>query len=183
VAAKSAHQPLIDISSLPDISIEHMDFHDTSFFQSNGPSLPQLPTPEIILQQHPDLSDGIVKFEHLNLVVKVGYSDYLRLEEAQTMRALRQAFPDNEVPVPEVFGWRTSGDQVFIYMSLIHGKTLREAWPSLTDVDKKSICDELRQIVFALRRITQGSSDRFIGKEALVSSPRCTKSTLPYFLY
>lgn len=100
-----------------------MDFHDTSFFESNGPSLPQLPTPEI-LQQHPDLSDGVVKFEHLNLVVKAGYADYLRLEEAQTMQALRQAFPDNEVPVPEVFGWKTSGEQVFIYMSLIYGKDI-----------------------------------------------------------
>lgn len=59
-------------------------------------------------------------------------------------------------------------------------KTLREAWTSLTDEDKRSICDELRQIVFALRRLKQGSSDRFIGKEALVSSPRSTKSTLPY---
>ncbi|KAH8200232.1 hypothetical protein TruAng_005624 [Truncatella angustata] len=79
------------------------------------------------------------------------------------MRAVKRAFPNNEVPVPEVFGWRRYGDKCFIYMSLIPGKTLREGWPALTEVDKKSICNDLAQIIVALRQVSQGSSNTFIG--------------------
>ncbi|POR35336.1 Phosphotransferase enzyme family protein [Tolypocladium paradoxum] len=161
MAAQDTHRPLIDISSLPDISKAEMDFHDSSFFRCNA--RPQLPTPTAILQQFPDRGATVVKFEHLNLAVKYGHSSYPRLEEAQTMRAIRQAFPHDDIPVPEVFGWRKHGDLNFIYMSLIRGKTLREAWPSLTEGDKMSISSELRRIVAALRRATQGSSERFIG--------------------
>ncbi len=165
MATQGAQQPCIDISSLPDISIADMDFRDTSFFQSKGPSLPQLPSPTEIIQQYPKLriGRGVAKFEHLNLIVKAGNSKYLRLEEVQTLRAIKQAFPTNEIPVPELFGWRKVGDQNFIYMSLVPGKTLREIWASLTTADKTSIRDQLGRIVTTLRRITQGSSDRFIG--------------------
>ncbi|POR30952.1 Phosphotransferase enzyme family protein [Tolypocladium paradoxum] len=165
MAANGTHQPRIDISCLPDVSEPEMDFHDTSFFRSNlhNCPVPQLPTPASILEQYPNGGAYVAKFEHLNLAVKFGQSSYLRLEEAQAMRAMRQIFPNNEVPVPEVFGWRKHGDQTFIYMSLIRGPTLREAWPSLTEADKKAICGELRCIVAALRQITQGSSNRFIG--------------------
>jgi hypothetical protein len=71
------------------------------------------------------------------------------------MRAIRQVFPNGEVPVPEVFGWRKHGDQVFIYMSIIHGKTLREVWPLLTEDDKRSIQSDLSGIIASLRRIAQ----------------------------
>jgi aminoglycoside phosphotransferase (APT) family kinase protein len=164
MVTENLDQPVIDISSLPDLSMAEVDFHDTSFFQSGRSSSPHLPTPSEVLQRHPGLYNGVVRFDHLNLIVKVGQDDYYRLEEAQTMRALKRAFPDGEVPVPEVFGWRKSDGRIFIYMSLIRGRTLREEWPSLTPEEKKSVCDELRQIVLALRRITQGSPDRFIGK-------------------
>jgi hypothetical protein len=163
MAAKGTHLPLIHVSSLPDISKAEIDFHDTAFFRSSLRPFPQLPTPASILQQCPDHGASVVKFEHLDLAVKVGDSSYLRLEEAQTMRAIRHAFPNNDVPVPEVFGWRKYEDQTFIYMSLVRGQTLREAWPCLTGADKKSICGELNHVVAALRQITQGSSSRFIG--------------------
>jgi hypothetical protein len=163
MAAKGTRRPLIHIPSLPDISRAEIDFHDTSFFSSSQLPFPQLPTPASILAQCPDHGANVIKFEHLNLAVKVGDSSYLRLEEAQTMRAIRQAFPHNDVPVPEVFGWRKYEDQTFIYMSLIRGQTLREAWSYLTEEDKESICGELSCVVAALRRITQGSSGLFIG--------------------
>ena len=102
------HGPFVNISSLPDIASDEVDFLDTSFFQSSGQSTSQkLPSPAEIIQRCPELRDsgrGVVKFEELGLLVKYGCSNYLRLEEAQTLRAIKQAFPANEVPVPELFG-------------------------------------------------------------------------------
>lgn len=165
MAEQEANQPLIDPSLLPDVSLAEIDFRDTSFFQSDGAEQPELPSPEDLIQQCPNLREGrtVAKFEHLNLVVKAGRSDYLRLEEAQTLRAIRQAFPSGEVPVPEVFGWRKVGVRNYIYMGLIPGKTLRQAWDSLTSADKASIRDQLAQIIAALRSIVQVSPSRFIG--------------------
>lgn len=162
MAAKRADYLRIDIASLPDIAEAEMDFRDTSYFQSGHVSLP---SPVSILQQFPDEGTRVVKFKHLNLAIKISESSYLKLEEAQTMRAIRQVFANNEVPVPvpEVFGWRQYGDQNFIYMSLIPGQTLREAWPTLTDTDKILIREDLSQIVKELRRLGQGSSGCFIG--------------------
>ncbi|KAI0542880.1 hypothetical protein GGR58DRAFT_509745 [Xylaria digitata] len=129
-------RPVIDISPLPDISRDEYEFHDTSFFQSRA-----------ILREHPNLRDGVVIYEDLNLVVKFNDSRFLRREEAQALRAIRQAFPEGEVPVPEVFV----------------GKTLREVWPLLTNDDKSAISTELSHIVTALRRISPGPSGPFIG--------------------
>ncbi|KAI1144714.1 hypothetical protein F4825DRAFT_467884 [Nemania diffusa] len=142
-------RPVIDISSLPDISRDEHEFHDTSFFQSQA--------------EHPNLSNGVAIYEDLNLVVKFDDLRFLRREEAQALRAIRQAFPDGEVPVPEVFGWKVCGHRMFLYMSLIVGKTLREAWPLLTKHDKSAISSELSHIVTALRRVSPDPSGPFIG--------------------
>ncbi|KAL7917162.1 phosphotransferase enzyme family protein [Trichoderma austrokoningii] len=149
MASDGSCKPYLAISTLPDISKAEMDFLD-SFFQSDQFPRPQLPTPASIIHNHPTIKE-------LNMVVKINHASYLRLEEAQAMCAIRQVFPNGEVPVPEVFGWRRHGNQVFLYMSLIHGPTLREAWPSLTEDDKLSIRNQLGQIVASLRRITQHS--------------------------
>lgn len=116
------------ITSLPDISLSEMDFRDTSFFQSQETPV-ELPTPAEIMQKYPEIGDGsrIARFDDINLIVKLGPTDYLRLEEVQTMWAMRQVFPNGEIPVPEVFGWRTVDDRHFIYMSLICGSTLLDA--------------------------------------------------------
>lgn len=98
------------------------------------------------------------------MAVKINHEPYLRLEEAQTMWAVRRLFPDGEVPVPEVFGWRKYDGRVFIYMSLIPGKTLREAWSSLTIDDKNSLQVKLREIVASLKQI---QSPGIIGKFSL----------------
>lgn len=162
MAPKRVNRLRIDIASLPDISKGEVDFHDTSFFWCGDPSL-QLPSPASILRQFPRIGRGVAKLEHLDLAVKVGRYSYLRLEEAQTMRELRKMFAKNEVPVPEVFGWRKYGDLNFIYMSLILGPTLRQAWPTLTEKDKLLIRDDLNRIVKGLRRVGQSSSIHFIG--------------------
>lgn len=157
----SSRHPHIDMICLPDISQSEMDFHDSSFFRQN-PSR-HLPTPAFILERQSKLGSGIVKFEDMDMVVKYGPSSYLRLEEAQTMHALMRAFPEAEVPVPEVFGWRTYRDYNFIYMSLIKGPTLRQAWPSLTKPDKEAISAEVSCIIAALQRMTGNSPKALIG--------------------
>ncbi len=156
-------RPVIDISSLPDISRDEYEFHDTSFFQSQAGRTVHLPSPTEVLRDHPNLSDGVAIYENLNLVVKFNDSRFLRREEAQALRAIRQAFPEGEVPVPEVFGWRVCRHRTFLYMSLIVGKTLREAWPLLTQDDKSAISTELSHIVTALRWVSPTPSGPFIG--------------------
>ncbi len=71
------------------------------------------------------------------------------------MRAVSEAFDYHEVPVPEVFGWRIDGKETFIYMSLIDGSRLSEAWPTLTEDNKTAICTQLRGIVACLRKMKQ----------------------------
>lgn len=159
MAPNGACEPYVDMSNLVDISKDQIDFLDTSFFQSNESPGPQLPTPASIIQRFGDGGARVVKIEDLNIAVKINDASYLRLEEAQTMRAIRQVFPNGEVPVPEVFGWRTHGTQVFIYMSIISGKTLREAWPSLTEGEKRWIRSDLSRMIGALRRISPNPSN------------------------
>lgn len=95
-------QPYLDILALPDISKSEMDFLDSSFFRSHA----SLPTPASILQQYGARGACVIKIPDLSMAVKIDQASYLRLEEVPTMYAMRQMFPDGEVPVPEVFGWR-----------------------------------------------------------------------------
>jgi hypothetical protein len=137
-----------------------MDFLDSSFFKSNQ----CLPTPTEVralstaskLHTHPPP----VIFEHLNLLVKFG--PRVTIAEAQTLWIVRKTLL-NEVPVPEVYGCRVGGRNVFIYMQLVQGERLKERWDSLSIAAKTDICNELRTIVASLRRVKQDSSDPFIG--------------------
>ena len=47
--------------------------------------------------------------------------------------------PNDDIPVPEVFAWRKHDDRVYIHMSLVPGKTLRDSWSCLTTRDKASL--------------------------------------------
>lgn len=163
MAATISQRPCVSMSTLPNTSQAEVNFYDTSFFQNATHASRQLPTPASILQSSPNHAAGLIKFDCLNLAVKFGPSTYLRLEEAQTMRAIRQAFPGGEVPVPEVFGWRKHEGQNFIYMSLVRGQTLREAWPDLTQASKESVCDELSGIVSFLQQLTHSLPNTLIG--------------------
>ena len=157
---------VMDRSSLPDISLNELDFHDTTFFRTpvGAVAAPaKLPTPAAVRDewQRQD-RPYVVKVMHMNLVVKFGAPHNVRLEEAQTMRAIRQLFPENEVPVPELFGWRVDQGQNFLYMSLVQGSVLFDTWVSLIQAEKLSIRDHLGGIVAALRRIQQDPSDLFV---------------------
>jgi hypothetical protein len=151
--------PHIDVSSLPDASQPEFNFEDTSFFQHH--SLEQLPSPQHVMERVPGHRYGAVRFEDLGLLVK--FSPELRFEEAQTMRAIKSAFPQGEIPVPEVFAWRSHQIYRFIYMELIEGTTLDDAWPSLVEEDKKNICLELRNIIVSLQQMTRDPTDDLIG--------------------
>lgn len=144
----------IDALALPDITKPEMDFIESSFFQSSDCQMPRLPSPASIIQQYGN-QGHVVIIEHLVLAVKIGYADRVRLEEVQAMRAIRQVFLHYEIPIPKVFGWRTHGQQLFMYMSLVQGITLFQAWPFLTPDDMTSIQRDLRRVTSLLRQIVQ----------------------------
>lgn len=87
----------------------------------------------------------------------------IRLEEVQAMIAIRRAFPNGDVPVPEVFGWKHHDEKIYIYQSLAPGISLKQTWPFLAEAEKVSICRELSKIVAALRLIKQDTPHSFIG--------------------
>ena len=140
-----------------------MDFLDSSFFQ-NGPNR-SLPTPAEIkglsttygTTSQPDP----VKFEELGLLVKFG--PHVTAAEAQCLWMIGKEL-QGQVPVPEVYGWRIDGNEAFIYMQLIQGDTLRDRWDSLSVLDKRSVCHQLRQITISLRQLEQDPNNPFIGK-------------------
>ncbi|PPJ51969.1 hypothetical protein CBER1_10085 [Cercospora berteroae] len=164
---RDSQPPRIRKIDLPDASQHNVTFYESSFFkQHDGFSSQQaeLPTPQEVLARSRDGIGGVVKFEFLGLAVKSGPSDVLNFEEAQAMMAIRRAYSHGEVPVPEVFGWKTHETRRFIYMSLIEGKTLREAWDDLSTADKKEICAQLSKVVSLLRSIEQDPAERqYIG--------------------
>ncbi|PYH72624.1 phosphotransferase family protein [Aspergillus vadensis CBS 113365] len=147
-------------SMIPDLS--NYNVKESSFFTR----WEQLPSPEEVRAQakaqhlagiNPDRrkdysTDSFhtrpppVLFEVLNLLVKWGMS--LKISEAYC-----------QVPVPEVYGWRTEGEVIYIYMKYIKGKTLEQAWDT-------GICHELRIICDRLRQLEQDPEDTFVGNIA-----------------
>jgi hypothetical protein len=154
---------------LPDCLRTELDFPESTFFKLNGPDS-HLPTPFEVRAAsqgdptHPQPPPVI--FESLNLLVK--YGPHVHISEAQCLWLIRRVF-GNEVPVPEVYGWRIEGRQVFIYMQLIHGQVLRDQWESLSDTDKTVVCEHLRHIISSLRGLKQDPADPFIGMSQHVS--------------
>lgn len=105
-----------------------------------------------------------VLFKDMGLFVKWGTS--ARISEAQTLYAIRHIL-NGAVPVPEVYGWKTQGDEKFIYMEYIPGQSLESAWSTLGHDDRLVICRELRTICDNLCRLEQDPSDNFVGKLVL----------------
>ncbi|RJE24837.1 Phosphotransferase enzyme family, partial [Aspergillus sclerotialis] len=86
----------------------------------------------------------------------------VRISEAQSAYAVHR-FLKGRVPAPEVYGWRTDGDEKFIYMQYMHGQTLEESWDLLDYNERDTICRQLRAICNNLRELEQDPSDTFIG--------------------
>jgi hypothetical protein len=161
-------QSLAITGPLPNETTPEIDFRETSFFSNIPGKSPELPTPDELRGRLQPGRSTIIKFEHLNLLVKFGDPAHVRLAEAQTIRIVGQACRDTEVLVPELFGWRASNGLHFIYMSLIQGSTLRECWSSLSHAEKSTISRQLGRVVAALRQIKQDLSDPFISKLQVV---------------
>lgn len=154
----------------------NFDVEDSTFFSKWS----QLPSPKEVRAQaeaqhllgvNPDdrkvhsltapfLRPPPVIFENMRLFVKWGSA--VRVSEAQCLYAVRR-FLGDDVPVPEVYGWRTDGDEKFIYMEYTEGQTLEKVWDVMEPGDQISICHELRTIYDNLRQLEQDSSDPFIG--------------------
>ncbi|KAI7775683.1 hypothetical protein LA080_006466 [Diaporthe eres] len=109
--------PILFLAQNPDV-----DFRETSFFKESPGRNHDLPSPSEVNERDATSSGRrVTMFDELYLVVKSGHRQHGRLEEALKMRALRKAFPNGEIPVPEVFGWNTIGESEYIYMSLVPG--------------------------------------------------------------
>lgn len=156
---------LIDKKHLLDPSLPGYENLESSFFQTQSAGAPtaQLPSPEEVLQRNAGDGYGLLKYEELNLVVKYGGHSELRIAGVVAMHAVRQTFSNDDVPVPELFRWKTYNGQYFIYMELIPGTTLKQAWSDLREVEKASISARLKQIVAHLRSAQQSEGQIVIG--------------------
>lgn len=159
---------------LPDESVLEMNFLDSSFL-SEDPSR-NLPTPAQVRERSEGKRRGNrplgVIFAESKMFVKYGRETKVR--EARCLWFIKRTFGD-EVPVPEVYGWRVDGEEVFIYMEHIQGQTLHDAWNELDSEDKSSLLGDLCRIVNCLRQLEQDTSDQFIGmlleiKDGLIGS-------------
>lgn len=154
---------LIDPSWLPVMTQPEVDFLDSSFFKIHG-SDQRLPAPADVRILSGDSTEHPrplpVTFENLGLIVKFGR--HVTVYEAQCLLVIRRLFGD-DVPVPEVYGWRIDDDMVFIYMQLVQGQALIDPWDSLGTLDKTVVCDQLREIVTSLRSVGQDPDDTFVG--------------------
>lgn len=83
--------------------------------------------------------------------------------EGQCLYAVRH-FLKGGVPVPEIYGWRTDGGEVFLYLQLLRGQTLEQAWEAMGMEDRVRVCQELRTCLSSLRRLEQDPVDPFVGK-------------------
>lgn len=139
-----------------------VDFHQSSFFQRQDgkAEMPELPTPSAVrAKDHGDIF-GTVAYPEMGLMVKYGLEHKVAIHEAQTLQALRAAFPNNEVKCPEVYGWRSEESINYLYMSLMPGVTLDSVWDSLSVSEKTDIIDELRHMVTCLRSLEPGPNTR-----------------------
>lgn len=157
--------PQVDLELPPHSYVSQsldVEFRETSFFSNNDSKLPS--PSEVYDRQGQYSGSRIAIFKELNLVVKLGSQRDGRLEEALTMQALRKTFPGGEVPVPEIYGWKTYNGRQFIYMSLVPGVSFSQAWDELKAEDKVSICHQLGGIQSHLLRLSQDAPEEFVGK-------------------
>ncbi|KAI4591919.1 hypothetical protein KJ359_012105 [Pestalotiopsis sp. 9143b] len=138
----------------------------TSFKKDQG----DLPSPDQIRQRDIETNGirarcerpPVVVFKEQKLVVK--YGSFITTAEAQCLWYFNRYMKDH-VPTPELYGWCQDAGETFIYMELISGETLKEAWPSMTEEEQDIVCRELRECVAAWRRLRQEKEPYYIGKQ------------------
>ncbi|KAI1093218.1 kinase-like domain-containing protein [Rostrohypoxylon terebratum] len=150
-------------------------FPESRYFTSHmSPGEPMLPTPAQVRAlghdpANPDTSSTTrpppVKIPSLSLLVK--YGSQVSIAEAECLLLVRKHLPS--VPVPEVYGWCNDQNQTFIYMELVEGRTLEDAWDYISEDERISICSELQGMVSAWRQLSQKlfSESPYIGKSSV----------------
>jgi hypothetical protein len=105
----------ISLHELPDSSLFHMDFLESTWFKTHGQAH-ELPSPERVRStRESQRSDIVVRFEELGLIVKSG--GHIHVTEAINLWALRKSCGSI---IPEVYAWRVlelknRPHEVFIY--------------------------------------------------------------------
>lgn len=116
---------------------------ETTGFVDSGQTLPSqdgssirgvspLPSASAVRAKCNGSSEGEVSFPGLDIFVKYGPSFVVATDEARALQALRIAFPDGEVLVLDLYGWRSECGIHYIYISLIPGSTLKSVWNTLS---------------------------------------------------
>jgi hypothetical protein len=148
---------------------ENVVFRESSFFKKSNAPL-SLPTPTEVREvasysENPRARlitrPPPVTFPNVGLLVK--YGTEVTLAEGQCLLFIRNNLSE-VVPVPEVYGWCKDGDQAFIYMELVNGMTLETSWDTMIEGEKTAVCQQLHDMVDALRGLKQDSWPPFIGK-------------------
>jgi aminoglycoside phosphotransferase (APT) family kinase protein len=93
---------------------------------------------------------GLAMFPKLNVFVKFGRK--VSTAEAVCLWVVKWHL-QGQVPVPDVYGWRVDGQDVFLFMELVPGVILRERWDQLSYQDRLLVCDELRFMISQLTEI------------------------------
>lgn len=102
-----------------------VDVLESSLFRAREASpenpSPESPTPKQVREYTGNENHGSVALTDLGLFVKWGREHLVRIEEAQSLQAIWQAFSNNEVPAPELVAWRSENIINYLYMSLVPG--------------------------------------------------------------
>lgn len=158
--------PVLSTSNLPKGN--SVIFETSTFFTRNKNA--RLPTPSEVLSRAASgsvahdtvhISQQPALFEELGLIVKHGEGPKVTVAEGQCLWALRRYLP--QVPVPEIYGWVTEGDAVFLYMELIDGIGLDLKWDHLSTEDREGVCECLRAMLVDLRQLRSDPNDAFLG--------------------
>jgi hypothetical protein len=160
---------IIIVDELPSAANEL--FTESSFFKKYSGDLP---SPEQVRQKGIETNGNRawsprpppVPFEDRGLIVK--YGSAITIAEAQCLWYFNR-YMKKDVPTPELFGWYQDAGVTFIYMELICGDTLEVAWPSMTEEERRVVCNKLRDIVAAWRRLRQEKVPYYIGKVEFIS--------------
>lgn len=144
---------LADPALLPNRN--HEDFLDTCYFKHHE----QLPSPSQVLADAEQRGDvyltttfrrWVMIYPEQGLVVKFGDGSRTTIGEGQCLWFLKK---HTHVPVPELFGWRLSNGQVFLYVQYMQGDSLDSVWDDMDDEDRLRIAKEIQRAILSLRRI------------------------------
>ncbi|CBX93423.1 hypothetical protein IAQ61_009116 [Plenodomus lingam] len=147
---------------------ENVVFRESSFFKKPNAPL-SLPTPTEVREVASHSENPRAKlvtrpppviFSNLGLLVK--YGTEVALAEGQCLLFIHNTL-SKVLPVPEVYGWCKDDDQVFLYMELVDGMTMEKSWDTMVEGEKTSVCQQLHDMVVALRGVQQDSWPPFIG--------------------